>query len=103
MKTFIVATLIVVGISLRPQTLPTLSDKQAHGQITTIGATNQYQAVARVLDDLEMKAAHGSGLFQCTTVLDASGDIYQSCCVNLWLFRLCAEVNWSAIQRLLPF
>jgi hypothetical protein len=103
MKTFIIATILSVGVLLRPQMAPASSDKQIHDQITTIGTTNRSQPAERALNDLEMKGAHGAGLAQCSHVLDASGDIYVSCCINLWLFRLCAEVNWSAVERLWPF
>jgi hypothetical protein len=103
MKTFMIATILSVGVLLRPDVAPPSGKMQDHNQIAAIGTTTQTQQTGNSLSVVEMRGAQGSGLFQCTTVLDASGDVYQSCCLNLWLFRICAEVNWSAITRLLPF
>jgi hypothetical protein len=103
MKTFIIATLLVVGVSLRPQMAPTADNMRIHSQATSIGASNQIQAAVRVLNNPEMETARGGSLFECNQIQYANGDIYVSCCVNLWLIRLCVEVNWSEIQRVLPF
>jgi hypothetical protein len=103
MKTFIITTLLVVGVSLRPQMAPTADDMRIHIQATSIGASNQLQAAVRVLNNPEMEVARGGSLFDCDQFERSNGDTYISCCVNLWLFRLCVEVNWSELQRLYPF
>jgi hypothetical protein len=103
MKTFIIATILSVGVLLRPEVAPAIGDMQIHNQMASMGAAIQTQPTANVLDEAEMKGAQGGGIFACHQELDASGDIYVSCCVDLWLFRVCFEVNWSAFQRMIPF
>jgi len=103
MKTFIIATILSVGVLLRPEMAPTVNDMQCHKEITAVGAEYLAQPTATTLSHMDMERAQGSGVFECHQELSASGYIYVSCCLDLWFFRLCFEVNWSAVAALLPF
>ena len=103
MKTFIIVTILSVGVLLRPEMAPATGDIQIHNQIAPVGTTYQTQPLAKALADTEMMGAQGGAIAECHEEKAASGDLYVSCCANFWLFRLCFEVNWSAIERLLPF
>jgi hypothetical protein len=99
MKTTIITTLLAVGMLLRPQPIPTTSNGAIPDNPMTISVTQQ--ATPQVLKTVEMNSAVGSGLTGCFDQRDANGDVYTTCCVDLWVFAVCVSVNWSAIDRLL--
>lgn len=101
MKTSIITALFVVGLLLQLAILPTIGNSSA---ATT---TSQHRATLQTPTAAEMNAAVGAGLTGCFQVKAANGDVYETCCVDLWLFAICASVNITAIERLvssvLPF
>jgi hypothetical protein len=103
MKTFILAAVLSVGVLLRPEMAPVTSDSQPGNQTPPIGAISQAQPTASSLGAMEMSRLQGGGIVECHQSQDVGGDVYVSCCINLWLVRLCAEVNWSAVERIWPF
>ena len=103
MKTFIIATILSVGVLLRPEMAPSTGDIQTYNQITCVGRLHQAQPLARVLTGTEMVGVQGGGLVECHQEKGSNGDTYGSCCIDFWFFRLCFEVDLSAIERLLPF
>jgi len=99
MKSLIIIALLAVGVLLQPpagQASNTMNVKPATAMV-------QEQAAGKILSTSQMIQAQGAGVLECHEEVSADGDTYFSCCVNLWLFRLCFEVNWSAIERMLPF
>jgi hypothetical protein len=101
MKTIILSSLLAVGMLLRPQPMPIANTVAAPDNSVAISATQQ--ATPQVLKTGEMNTAVGNGIAGCYQSRDASGDVYVTCCVDLWLFAVCVGVNWSAVQRLIPF
>lgn len=54
------------------------------------------------LSGQEMSAAvGGENLTGCWGYIDALGDKHGICCVDLWLFKICVDVNASELERLL--
>jgi hypothetical protein len=102
MKTFIVVTILSVGVLLRPEMAPSGDSMQGQNYQVVAEATTQTQPAPSALNNAEMSGIQG-GLAECHEELGTNGDIYVSCCLDFWLFRLCFEVNWSAITRVLPF
>jgi hypothetical protein len=102
MKTFIIAVILTVGIFVQPQIAPPGDRGQVTANAQAAASINVDRVDSRVLASAEMQALQGAGVLECHEELSSSGDWYVSCCADLWLFRLCVEVNWSAIQRVLP-
>jgi hypothetical protein len=103
MKTFIIVTILSVGVLLRPEMAPTTGDIQTYNQTMCIGTLHQAQRLAVVLTGTEMMGLQGGAVAECHQEKGTNGDTYASCCIDFWLFRLCFEVNLSAIERLIPF
>jgi len=101
MKTTIITTLLAVGMLLRPQPMPTTNNLVIPDNLMAIGVTQQ--ATPQVLKTVEMNSAVGSGLSGCFQQKAENGDVYGTCCVDLWIFAVCISVNWSAIERAIPF
>lgn len=99
MKTTIITTLLAVGMLLRPQPIPTTNNGVLPDNPMALSVTQQ--TTAQVLKTVEMNSAVGSGLSGCFDQKAANGDVYTTCCVDLWIFAVCVSVNWSAIDRLL--
>jgi hypothetical protein len=100
MKTLIIATILFVGMLLRPQTVPVGSNGEDISVVTSSGVVSANNATIEALRVDEMESARGAGIFECAGWVDQNGDKHGMCCLNLWLFRLCAEVNISDIERL---
>lgn len=100
MKTTIFTTLLAVGMLLRPQPIPVANNAAMTGNPVTISAIQQ--ATPQVLNTAEMTAAVGGGLTGCFQQVAENGDIYGTCCLDLWIFSVCVSVNWSALQRSIP-
>ena len=104
MKTFIIATILSAGVLLRPEMAPTGNYVQDQYTIAVAETTHQAQPFAKALTDAQMMGAEGGGaLVECHQVKGTNGDTYANCCIDVWFFRLCFEVNLSAIERLIPF
>jgi hypothetical protein len=104
MKTFIIVTILSVGVLLRPEMAPSGNYIQDQNTIAVAEVTHQAQSLARALTDAQMMGAEGGGaLVECYQAKGTNGDTYANCCIDFWFFRLCFEVNLSAIERLIPF
>jgi hypothetical protein len=92
MKTFIIGAIIAVGISLRPQPLPTVDNLQPTlKSVTSVHATAPQQ-LPRQLADQQMKEVIGSGLVNCEWLIE-DGVVYGRCCVGFWIFRICGYIE----------
>jgi|WetSurMetagenome_2_1015567.scaffolds.fasta_scaffold320652_2 hypothetical protein len=101
MKTSIVAALLAVGLLLRPQPTPITDNGAAtNGPVSIVAAQ---PATPQILNTAEMQTAIGAGLTGCFQQVAANGDVYGTCCIDLWIFAVCVSVNWSAIERAIPF
>ena len=100
MKTTIITTLLAVGMLLRPQPMPIADNGAIPDNPVTISATQQ--AAPRVLNTAETKTVVGNGLTGCYQTKAENGDVYVTCCLDLWIFAVCVAVNYSAIQRIIP-
>ena len=101
MKTTIITTLLAVGMLLRPQPMPNTNNSVIPDNPMAIGVTQQ--STPQVLESAEMNSAIGGGLSGCFQQKAENGDVYGTCCVDLWIFAVCISVNWSAIERAIPF
>jgi tRNA-binding EMAP/Myf-like protein len=101
MKTSIIAVMLLLGVLLRPQMTPGALKGAAVNNAPVIVAVNQGQATARALGPAEMRGVVGGGLVGCYEYKGPEGDLYQTCCVNLWFFSVCATINESALGRLI--
>jgi hypothetical protein len=100
MKTTIITTLLAVGMLLRPQPMPIADNGAIPDNPVTISATQQ--TAPQVLNTAEMKTVVGNGLTGCYQTKAENGDVYVTCCLDLWIFAVCVAVNYSAIQRIIP-
>jgi hypothetical protein len=98
MKTFIIVTILSVGVLLRPEMAPTVNSDQKSTVVTIV---NTNHASPTMLGGAEMRAIQGAGFLECAYYYDVDGDAHQMCCINFWLFKLCGDVNVSAAQRLI--
>ena len=101
MKTSIIVAMLSVGMLLRPQPTPVVNNGEALNNAVVVTATEQ--ATPQALNKAEMQSAVGAGLTGCYQTKDASGDVYVTCCLDLWIFAICVAVNWSAVERAIPF
>jgi len=100
MKTTIVTALLAVGMLLRPQPMAVADNGTTPGNSVAISASQQ--TAPRVLSTAEMKSVVGNGLTGCYQTKSVNGDVYVTCCLDLWIFAVCVAVNYSAIQRIIP-
>jgi hypothetical protein len=101
MKTFIIATMLTAGVLLQPQTATVGRCGQIDNKATISANNTLYNTASTVLEKAEMQSLQGAGILDCYGWVDENGDRHGMCCVNLWLFRLCGDVNVSAVDRLL--
>jgi hypothetical protein len=101
MKTSIVAILLAVGLLLRPQPTPVA----VNGVVpdTPVNLVAVQAEGPQVLSSAEMTSTVGAGITGCYETKAANGDTYVTCCLDVWIFAICMAVNWSAVQRLIPF
>jgi hypothetical protein len=99
MKTLIIATILSVGVLLRPQTAPVEINRDDNQTVTMTGVVHATSATLQTLSTQEMLSARGAGLLECYGWRDQNNDSHAMCCVNLWLFRICFDVNVSDIER----
>jgi hypothetical protein len=100
MKTTIITALLAVGMLLGPQPAPVADNAAMTDNLVAINALQQ--ATPRVLNTAEMNIAVGSGLTGCFQQVAANGDVYGTCCLDLWIFAICFSVNISAVERAIP-
>ena len=100
MKTTILTTLLAVGMLLRPQSTQIASTGAIQDNPVTISTVQQ--TAPRVLTAADMNTAVGNGLTGCYQTKAENGDVYVTCCLDLWIFAVCVAVNYSAIQRIIP-
>jgi hypothetical protein len=101
MKTTIITTLLAVGMLLRPQPMPFADNGAIPDNPVVISATQQ--TAPQVLTAADMNTAVGNGLTGCYQTKAENGDIYVTCCLDLWIFAICVAVNYSAVSRIIPF
>ncbi|HTY39251.1 MAG TPA: hypothetical protein VMH23_19200 [Bacteroidota bacterium] len=101
MKTTIVVTLLAVGMLLRPQ--PAFNVHDAMIPTASVTAVSTHATATHPLSAADMSNAIGNGLSGCTESKAANGDTYVTCCLDLWIFAICVAVNWSALERIIPF
>lgn len=100
MKTTIITMILAVGMLLRPQPTPTTAQALVADNATVAGTI--LQTGPQALKTTEMnKAVGGEQLTGCYQTRTADGDVYGTCCVDLWLFTVCVSVNESAVERLI--
>jgi hypothetical protein len=90
MKTFIIASILTVGVLLQPKMAPTGYNIQSDSATTIAAIENQ--ALPQTLPDTEMNAIVGVGA-TCSGEIDKNGtSVYYTCCASLWIFRVCVSV-----------
>lgn len=95
MKTFIIATILSVGVLLRPEMAPIGNSAQTDNTVVTVAA--QTQTAPQPLDKTSLKTAIGGDL-SCFGEIDKNGtSVYQTCCLKLWIFRICVSVYLGEI------
>ena len=100
MKTALIVMLLAVAVLLGPQLVATGEPTVAANNQTVLNTTHQIHITARPLSQGEMNAAVGGGLLGCASGTDANGDRHETCCFSLWIFSVCVDVNWSALDRI---
>jgi hypothetical protein len=101
MKTIIIATLLSVGVLLRPEMAPTGSDIKINDVAAIATPAGSYYAVPRILERSESESIQGGGFMFCYKWYDENLDEHGVCCLNFWIFRLCFDVNVSEAERLI--
>lgn len=101
MKTFIIATILSVGVLLRPQMAPTGNNVEISYTTTVTSVASVHGAAPRLLERGETASIQGGGVVECYSYYDANYDEHGTCCLNLWFFRLCFDVNVSEVGRLI--
>lgn len=99
MKTALITMLLAVAVLLGPQTIATGESISTISDQVALNVADHNQATTRVLNEAEMNAAVGGGITGCFQSTDGNGDLYGTCCVDLWIFTICVSVNESAIER----
>jgi hypothetical protein len=100
MKTYIITAILVFGALLRPQSAPTTDQGVASDRSIAVVSVDQTQTTPRALNASEMNTVVGGNLSGCYQYKGADGDTYGICCIDLWIFAVCASVNLSAVDRL---
>ena len=102
MKHLIIAAIVFVGL-VAQSSVVNIDHQTGVGQaLAATGSSpesNSYQ-----LNTQEMRTTVGGETStSCWQYIDDDGDTHYVCCVDLWIITICAGVNWSAIERVLPF
>jgi hypothetical protein len=100
MKTYIITAILVLGALLRPQSAPTTDQGLAANGSVAVVSVSQTQTTPQPLNAAEMNTAVGGNMTGCFQYKAVDGDTYGICCVDLWIFAVCATVNLSAVDRL---
>jgi hypothetical protein len=99
MKTIIITTLLSVGVFLRPELAPKGSDAQVDDGTKVATSAVAPSTAPRILEEGETSSMRGGGIGECYSYYDANFDEHGICCLSLWLFSLCVDVNVSEIGR----
>jgi hypothetical protein len=100
MKTFIIATILSVGVLLRPGMVPAAHDTRFSDNEATAVGLKEFHTSANILLAGDLEELRGAGIIDCYEYFDGDFDLHQMCCLNLWLFKICGDINISAVQRL---
>jgi len=92
MKTFIIVTILSVGVLLRPEMAPTVDNLQPTLKSIDMVSVTAPQESPRQLADQQMSEVIGSGLFNCEWLIE-DGRVYGRCCVGFWIFKICGYVD----------
>ena len=101
MKTFIIATILSVGVLLRPETATNVNGATIYSKEISTEIVEQFHPNEQPLTTDEMQSLKGAGIIECASYLDVDGDYHEMCCLNLWLFKICGDINLSAAERLI--
>jgi hypothetical protein len=101
MKTFIIATMLTAGVLLQPQAAPMEHNGQPSATTTVATTVGENQTNARTIETTELASIRGGEAAACYTWYDENLDKHGMCCLNLWLFKVCLDVNESEIDRFL--
>ena len=95
MKTFIIATLLTAGVLVRPGMAPVVDNTQTGDAAVMVA--HQSQTASQPLDKTELMAVVG-GVLSCSGEIDKNGtSVYYTCCINLWLIKICASIYLGEI------
>ena len=92
MKTIIIATILSVGIFLRPQMAPTVDNLQPALKSVDRASVAAPQESPRRLADRKMNEVIGNGIFDCEWLIE-DGRVYGRCCVGFWIFKICGYID----------
>lgn len=99
MKTALITILVALAVLLGPQTMATGESASRANDQLALNVAHQDQTTVQALNQDEMNAAFGGGMTGCFQSVDGNGDVYGTCCVDLWIFTICVSVNYSAVER----
>ena len=90
MKTIIIATILSVGVLLRPEIAPSGNKAQIDNAAVTVAT--QSHAALQPLDKTDLNAVIGGGI-SCFGEIDDNGtSVYYTCCGSIWFIRICVSV-----------
>jgi ABC-type cobalamin transport system ATPase subunit len=96
MKTFIIATILCAGVLLQPQMVQG-TNAQIDNTAVTVAAGSQ--TAPQPLDKTTLNAAVG-GMISCFGEIGENGtSVYQTCCANFWIIRICVSVYLGEVSR----
>jgi hypothetical protein len=101
MKTLIIATILSAGVLLRPPMAPMETNCQGNQKAIAAKLASTTSGALQTLSTQEMQSTRGAGILECYNWTDQNKDSHAMCCVNLWLFKICLDVNVSDIERVI--
>jgi hypothetical protein len=102
MKQLIIAAIVSLGLVAQSSSV-SIDQQTGNGQAKVAVGSSPVDG-SQQLGPREMSATvGGENLSGCWSYKDEFGDTHGICCVDLWVITVCAGVNWSAIERILPF
>lgn len=99
MKTIIITALLSIVVFVRPELAPKGGDAQVDDGTRVATNAVAFSTAPRILDEGETASMRGGGIGECYSYYDANYDEHGICCLSLWLFRLCVDVNVSEVER----
>ena len=98
MKTFIIATVLCVGVLLRPQVAPSGVNQQENPKTEKAGVVVENENVAQPLPVEQLAGVCGAGIFDCTWLIE-DGIVYGRCCVGFWIFKVCGYIEVGPLPK----
>ena len=100
MKHLIITAIVSLGLVAQSGTV-SIEQQTHNGQAVAVVGSSPGDGSQQLSAQETRNAIGGENLTGCWAYMDAEGDIRGICCLDLWIIRICVDVNLSELKEFL--